>query len=290
MTLLDKRIQQDLTEWLSGKEINAAKNIHDALKSLSTKGLPQYFTGKRDAETVLITLNPGIDSKIADYKGNCQYAKAKDKGLSLEDFIKAYEHELRNYGDRCDEVARYDEFDIKQAAFLTHWENSGLGRSQPTHWDDARFCLDAKKNVLLNKLQLELIPYASSQFKIKKKDIKFLYPFIEILLDEVFSHERKYVIFTSGLFEDLFNSYNQCHPGTFDLSGDKYEFEYKTKAGLPGKKKLHCKVIWINYKEKKQKALIAHSFPMRSLNRAFGIMEEYGHFCYDRFMNKPIQT
>lgn len=78
MTLLelDQRIQRDLEELYNGGiltfiqqfkncKIKAAEQLSMDLfgtsDELSSHGLPGYYTGKRDAATVMVMLNPGSD-------------------------------------------------------------------------------------------------------------------------------------------------------------------------------------------------------------------------------------
>ena len=279
---IDNRILRDITERLKGKEISAAKALapvakmkkSTATQGFSTKGIPGYFCGDRNAKTVVVNLNPGMDAALAD----CLWDIRKDNydKSSPQAFIKDLYDEYKNFGLR--DAARYDEFDIKQAAFLIPWEDSGI--DLPPQIDKKCTCLLAKKNVLCQKLQLELVPYASSKFDINKKNIALFKDYIETLLDEIFAKERKYVIFNSALFVDLFKYYNGAvKTGTFDLRGEHFK-KLKNRNGK-------CSVVYIHFNNRVQKALIAHTFPSQSLCRAFKLMQEYGEFCYRVWLNHP---
>jgi hypothetical protein len=283
---IDERVLRDITERLSGKEITAAKALApaakmrklDATQGFSAKGIPGYFCGDRNAKTVVVNLNPGMDAALAD----CLWDIRKDNynQTSPQAFINDLYEEYKNFGLR--DAARYDEFDIKQAAFLIPWKDSGITLPQEIDNKDKCTCLLAKKNVLCQKLQLELVPYASSRFDIVKNDEnrKLFVPYIDTLLDEIFAKERKYVIFNSAIFVDLFKYYNDAEKTeVFKLGEDCSEILQNRKG--------KCRVVYIHFNDRIQKALIAHTFPSQSLCRAFGLMRKYGEFCYKVWLNHP---
>ena len=283
---IDERILQDITERLSGKEISAAKALapvakmrkSDATQGFSTKGIPGYFCGDRNAKTVVVNLNPGMDAALAD----CLWDTKKENynQSSPQAFINDLYEEYKNFGFR--DAARYDEFDIKQAAFLTPWEGSGIDLPPKPDWNDKCSCLLAKKNVLYQKLQLELIPYASAKFEFDKMDsnMRLLVPYIETLLEEIFAKERKYVIFNSALFVDLFKYYNDAEKTEVFKLGEELSEILKNRKGK-------CRVVYIHFNDRIQKALIAHTFPSQSLCRAFKLMQKYGDFCYREWLSHP---
>lgn len=294
--LLDSKIYKDIEELLDKGEISTAIELGVALctsiTKLSSKGLPGYFCGNRKAKTVVINLNPGISAKKCDEL----WAEVKDRYInkSTDDFVRDFLIWRHDFGindiDPNDpSKLRYDEFDVKQAAFLKSWKNNGINLPSDLDWNNRADCIVAKTRVLSDKLQLELIPYASSKFSVNRKHIHLFRPYIDILLDEIFSEERQYIIFASAIFEKIFEDYNQAYPGTFDLSGH-IETSDPLKPG--GKLRGKCKVISITYKGKTNKALIAHTFASRGLCRAFNLMQKYGEFCYELFIgnqeNKEI--
>lgn len=284
---LDERIKKDLAERLKGNPITAAQKLAPLAKAdkkfqFSTKGLPTYFTGDTDAKTVFVQLNPGMDADLADERWDfdTQY-------FSEENFIEDYKESRRNYGKN--DRLRYDSFDVKQAAFLYGWEDSGinfpeiewsiLDKEQRKHAKETSW-LSAKEHVLMDKLQLELIPYASRKFDIDPDNIYLLDEYVEILLDEIFRTNRTYVIFGGTVFDDLF----QRFPDAFkDLTEKKsIDLNGLQKAdGTPWTSPLYYKIIEMYYNGHTQKALIAYTFPHQGLSNAFGIMGKYGRQCYE---------
>lgn len=288
MTLMDERIEKDLTELYNGGKTPG--NIRDALRlngliqaedrqrSFATRALPLYYVGDRKAQTVMVMLNPGCGVKEANQK-----FKEDIKKRSLKDAcsIENYHIGSENFGHKDKE--RPDPFDVKQAFFLRHWKGSGI--TLPKNLNpkcDKQTKQDAKEIVLTQKLQLELIPYASRAItKFNPQKIHLLVPYVEPLFDEIFSNKRKYVIFCSRLFEDVFKAYNKKHLGTvsFDRSVSFGKLDDSQKSGT-------CSIITINYKNKSLKAIIANTFADQSLTNAYCLMEIYGELCYKEYIKK----
>lgn len=291
MYLLDDRIRKDLEDLYKHQDMAGANSLWGTVekngvkKGFSPRLLPIHFTGNRDAKTVFIMLNPGYgispkkgsNDKLEDLEWNDFKEKTKDYNLSnLDSFVECYKCRSKNYGNL--DFERLDNFDLKQAAFIKSWHGCGVDISDYylCHKDMRKV---AKRNVLMQKLQLELVPYCSPTFdSFVASEIHKLFPYLETILEEIFRVERAYVIFASAKFEELFNEYNKSQSNIFDIP-IKEESKRLTPK-LSGK----CKVIKIKYKGKKIKALIAHTFPHQALPNAYHLMEEYGKFCYDTFL------
>ncbi|MBR4919694.1 MAG: hypothetical protein IKZ62_00015 [Prevotella sp.] len=287
---LDKRIQKDLKDLYNGGATPGV--IKDALglngliqtktgqTSFATKALPGYYTGNRKAKTVMVMLNPGIDVNVANNNLICDILKAS---MVNAGDVKGYHKWCANYGHI--DKSRQDNFDLKQAFFLHYWKNTDIALpkslcAKPK--SDSQTLLDAKEIVLTEKLQLELIPYASSSFSsFTKGKISLVFPFVETLFDEIFSQDRTYVIFCSRKFERVFKEYNKKHPGSIDFKGF-------FSQNIDGSKiKGSCTKICIHYNNKSLNAIIANTFPNQALPNAYYLMEEYGTFCYNVFNNIP---
>ena len=278
--------------------------------SFATRALPVYDGGKRDAKTVMVMLNPGNGVENANREllyelkkrnmskmfrklscGNaCPQVGLNDDDLT--DDIKHYNEFNANYGDW--DRWRMDNFDLKQAFFLRHWENCGVGLDET----NLKYILDnksstkkdvkaevhkrqleEKRKVLMEKRQLELVPYASRSFSsINKEEISEIFPYVETLFHEIFSYDREFVIFCSRKFEEVFKAYsgNKEYPGTIGFIDDKEEYNFKGS-----KLSVSCSVIDINYGGKSIKAIIANTFPNQALPNAYDLMAAYGEFCYN---------
>lgn len=285
---LDQRIRKDLEDLLYNHEISAALELNrsNVLKEpVSTKGLPGYFTGDRKAKTVMVMLNPKQNAEEADWDYRCQVYK-----LFIDDqhgpnvFFNTYIDAMTNYG-RIDKH-RAEPFDLKQAYFLWDWSYCKIDFPKvfPVGCDmenRREIELTAKKNVLMQKLQLELVPYCSSTFGIyKRKKLYLLMPYLETIFDEIFSYERKYVIFCSNVCEFLFDRYNKWKQRAFFIN-------MGIKTPVPTSIGYCTKVnIKRNNDEKEVLAIIAHTFPKRNLARDANRMREYGKACFDHFNTK----
>ena len=279
--------------------------------SFATRALPVYGWGKRDAKTVMVMLNPGNGVENANRELLSELKKRNmskmfkklscgnacpQVGLNnnyLTDDIKHYNDFNANYGDW--DQWRMDNFDLKQAFFLRHWKDCGVGLNE----DNLRYIiekkssnkdeekaevhkrqLEEKRKVLMEKRQLELVPYASRSFSsINKKNISKIFPYVETLFHEIFSYDdRKFVIFCSRKFKEVFQAYSDDnnYPGTIGF------IHYEEKDNFKGSKlTVSCGVIRINYGGKSIKAIIANTFPNQALPNAYALMAAYGEFCYN---------
>lgn len=265
---LDQRIEKDLTELYEGKEITCAKELQSVLE-VSTKGLPQHFVGDRNAKTVFAQLNPGKNVKMADE--DFKKVTANYDRTNAASFIKCYINDKTNFGNI--DAKRKDSFDEKQAAFLKHFEDSGIDipASFPEEKTEA-LCLQAKENVLMQKCQLELLPYCSQRFYVSKQKANALIPYVETLLDEIFRVKRKYVIFGGAIFADLFKK--------MQSENIKVEFLKEEKI-QPVKNPLKAQLVKITKDGKSVNAVIARSFARQDIGHAYNIMAEYGKLCFE---------
>ena len=283
---LDERIQKDLTELYNGGdnqgEIKNALALNGLIQakpgqtSFATRALPGYYAGDRKAKTVMVMLNPGMD--VDEANDNLMYDICKRSMKNAAD--------IENYHQWCVEYGhidrnRLDNFDLKQAFFLHKWKDTGI--SLPNNLcvnskNDKDTLLNAKEAVLTQKLQMDLIPYASSSFSaFNKKMLSLTVPFVETLFDEIFSQDRNYVVFCSKKFEAVFKEYNKVHQGAIDFVATESQI-------IPGSKiNGSCSIVLIHHQNKTVKALIANTFPNQALPNAYHLMEKYGDFCYQQY-------
>lgn len=287
---LDDRLLQDIIELQGENEISAAIELSAIIKPqdaeseshrFSTRGVPHYYYGKREKATVVVNLNPGKAAKIADKE--FENAPEEYKRQPTDLFIENYHKEQRTYALKA-EIA--DSFDVKQAAFLTPWEDNGIDLPRNPDWNDKETRNIAAKRVIDNKLQLELVPYASAKFDFSSRCVELLFPYVDMILDEIFAQERKYIIFQSAKFEEIFKDYNKAHPDTFTLLPlAKTDAPLKADGKFGGR----CRVVKINYNGKTCNALIAHTFPNQGLSRAYDLMQKYGKFCFDEYIKEILK-
>ncbi len=283
-----------------------ADNIKDKI-SFATRALPVYTGGKRGAKTVMVMLNPGKGVKASN---NDLYIELKKRSMftmleklccgvnsgnaNLDEDIENYHYFNTNYGDW--DCNRHDNFDLKQAFFLRDWpKDSEVSLSQDNlkyiiennktekkevKEEVQKLKLEEKRKVLMNKQQLELVPYASRSFSsfADKDKIKKLCPYVDTLLDEIFLQPREYVIFCSRLFNEVFEVYNSNN-GNGEV---RFETVCEYKIEEAGKTlSTSCTPITISFRNKTIKAIIANTFPSQALPNAYKKMAEYGKFCYE---------
>jgi hypothetical protein len=283
---LDERIQKDLTELYNGGdnqgEIKNAVALNGLIQakpeqtSFATRALPGYYAGDRKAKTVLVMLNPGMDVDEANNNLMCDICKRSMKNAA----------DIENYHKWCVEYghidrSRLDNFDLKQAFFLHNWKDTGISLPEnlcASPKSGKQTLLDAKEAVLTQKLQMDLIPYASSSFSTLNNNLLSLtIPFVETLFDEIFSQDRNYVVFCSKKFEAVFKEYNKVHQGAIDFVATESQI-------IPGSKiNGSCSIVLIHHQNKTVKALIANTFPNQALPNAYHLMEKYGDFCYQQY-------
>lgn len=299
-----------LAELFSNKKDN---NSGQSGEVISTHGLPGFFAGDRDAKTVMLMLNPGQDVSLAN-NPITTYDRIKRSGInidSLDDFISTFKKSSENYGEI--DKDRADNFDLKQAAFLKHWD--GWSDKDKTHFagfldsdykkmlkgkidDETKEKINdinkkAKQIVLMQKLSMDLVPYASRKFEgINSEQMKLLFPYLETIFNELFRVERKYVIFCSKFYEKLFIQYNKWEKSKWEIIPEDFDKQKKDSNKVfdqkGNKERLaNCTPITIRNKDngEQRNAIIAHTFPNQSLPNAYERMEEYGKFCFDEWNN-----
>ena len=214
-----KPLKKDLLNLYNEDYIKAARLLNKNLvrNFISDNCKPMYFTGKYDAATVFIMLNPGAKSSNYSFK-----IDEKNKYLDFDDFYQKYVSYHINYG--FIDKNRMDNFDLKQAAFLFGFKDSGINIPDFIQVKEKEIMLRAKENVLMNKLQLELIPYLSVEFvkifdnlDLALKHIDFFAPHIKRILDTITFYERKYVIFGAKQFYYLFQAYKEKGYGQIEF-------------------------------------------------------------------------
>jgi hypothetical protein len=287
MNSILKPLKEDLKSLFEDDVIQSAKNLNNNFKTklFGETQPPMYFNGKFDAKTVFVMLNPGSASDNSySFKKS-----AKHKYSDLNNLYEKHIFENENYGEL--DSGRMDNFDLKQAAFLYEFKDSGLNlsdffdlKNNQEHSKSIR--LNAKKEVLMNKLQLELIPYCSSEFKgllenskQALNNIDILIPHIERVLDTIISHKRKYVIFGAKQFYFLFKAYDAKRPSTIIFYGEQ---NAKIKEL---ENKVYWQIISIKHKEEIINALIPYSFPRKDLPNAYNKMREFGKLCFNDYKN-----
>jgi hypothetical protein len=278
---LKNNILTDLESLFNNNFIAEARKLNTDLGEhyFNENMQPMYFNGKVDAKTVLIMLNPGNGD---DPKYPYSFENHKKDFNSLEDLQNRHIDSLVNFGlNHFND--KLDNFDLKQAAFLHNFKN--LDFEIPNEfWKNDNLKRIAKRNVLMDKLQLEFIPYASRDFKglldninLARQNIVHLKKYIFRVLDAIIEHRRDNVIFCSKQFYNLFSVCQEIEDFNAKIEmGSIREFK-----DTEGKLTLRFSKATIFYKDNIINAGIAHSFASQALPNAYKKMMRYGEFCYN---------
>lgn len=280
LRVLESNILNDLESLFNNNLIAEARNLNEALGNhyFNENMQPMYFNGKLDAKTVMIMLNPGnSDNSKSPYS----FFDDKSKYKSFEEFYKDHLNALINYGTI--DFDRLDNFDLKQAAFLHNFKN--LDFEIPNEfWNTTDLKRIAKRNVLMDKLQLEFIPYPSRDFKglldnrkLATQNIIHLKNYIYRILDIIIEYPRDNIFFCSKQFYNLFSVCKDIVDFNAEIEMEQI-IEFKD---IEGKLTLRFSKVTIYYKDKNINAGIAHSFASQALPNAYKKMMRYGDFCYN---------
>ena len=220
MRMLDE-IKKDLKSLWENNYIESAKDlnnklnegINEELKSdhFHSNLLPMYFTGKLSSKTVLVMLNPGGgDNSSQPYS----FFRDKEAYKSVDELYQKHLLGCEKYVEN--DADRLDNFDTKQAAFLHDFKDLGFEIPNSFWTKDDKTKKEAKKMVLMEKLQLELIPYNSRTFgglinnkKNATKNYSIFEPHLLRVLDTIIQHKRNTVLFCSKQFHSLLFAANK---------------------------------------------------------------------------------
>lgn len=247
--------------------------------------LPFYYIGNPQAETVMVMLNPGADKENYRFSetDKASFRSKKGEAANLIELFLEHTKYAEEFGEI--EFNSLDNFDLKQAAFLHGFSNLNFEIPR-LFWHDLMLKRIAKRNVMMGKLQLEFIPYASREFP-PIMDTYFracanyviLEPYLVNLLDAIIQFPRTNILFCSKQFLNLLNASRQLGSIIDSLITGPLE------SLQVGKLTLRYTNLVIVYKNTQIKGGIVHSFANQALPNAFEKMAEYGTFCYSKLHN-----
>ena len=250
----EETIKQDIDQLLATGRIQRAIELSSITgEYFSSTHFPLYFTGTLDSEIVLIHLNPQ-ENQMAKFTFN-----------SFEQYISY----CSNFGEltygKAKETGYRSPFDENQIYFLRPF---GVIKFVEEKTERDKY-INLEK-VCSEKLQLELIPYASREFKSNVLTSEAIRPHVDRLISVISAFPRKYVLFCGQVFSQIFRQYLVKKPDAFYLiKGDgtltksKYKFCFINISGV--------------------KAGIAQSYAMQSLKGH--LMAQYGQQCKELYDN-----
>lgn len=263
----------------------------------SHHGTPHYPTRNFEAPTVFVHLNPGASlgdtSNFENFFAqkwdsvNFYNQHGLNNNSTIEEIIEKYAYDWEWYArNRFGRDNQRDNFDFKQACFLKGFPNNGIDLKEGYDYEVQKF---NSINVLDQKLQLELFPYASNTIdtslldKIFCKKPELITPHLERMLNIISLYPHKYIIFGSRIYDSLFKLYDNNIERIIDYISQEQRFEGITKRALT------FTFIRLKWKNKLIDAGIAHSFPRRDLPNAYEKMAQYGELCADFYINEQLK-
>lgn len=259
-----KIIETDFIQWKKSGHCQRAIHLNEKIGyDYFDTSNPQYFVGNLESEIVLVHLNPkrGQSKNGNDKKG--WYKACPENYRNFDDYLNNFLHFGEKHYGETSEKKHKSLFDHKQIRFLRPFNVLKLNNQ------DKYINL---KNVIDDKLQLELVPYGSPNFNYKKIDSKILQPFVHDLIGLISAYDRKYIIFCGRVFIDLLEPY---------LSKiKKYKFNVKKNNGTDFRFDFDIINIEITFNDMKINATIAPQFALNGYSE-----ERYGKKIKDLYCN-----
>ena len=240
----------DVEQLLNRGSIDRAVGLtRDTGMPFDAAGSPMYFTGAFESPIVLVHLNAKLNEKLSSHRY-----------LDFDDYF--LKHRAFGFSHWGLDPHYYSAFDLKQVRFLRPF---GVIEFRPTtevgHLrTNAALAID-------QKLQLELIPYASSTFETAKFPKNILEPHFARILAAVASYPRRYVIFCGAVFDDLLEG------NGYVTSRKEHRFHLPTADGL-SKNEYGFSNVRLSFEGMNIHAGIARSFAIQGIP-----MDAYGAAC-----------
>lgn len=241
-------------------ELHSVGRISRAADLVKSTGLdfeptyfPMYFTGDFASRLVVVHLNPKLNTRL----GGPRFA-------DFDAYIDAHARFGFHHWDQ--DPAYRSAFDHKQVRFLRPF-----GAIDFLSATDARSKRRNASMAIDHKLQLELIPYPSSNFPKAAFSRDSLRPHFERVLGVIAAYPRSHVLFCGAIFDDL-----QARSGLL-LARREHRFHLATKAGT-SKAQYRFSNVTIEHDGRPIPAGIAGSFATQGLP-----MPAYGQRCYELY-------
>lgn len=253
-------IKDDLDDLRAAGEMRRAAELADQTgEDLAAHVLPMYFTGRFDAQLVLIHLNPKLDRERAR-------TTAPDLDTYLDGHIRYGHH---TWGS---DPSYRSAFDHKQVRFLRPFGIIDFvpGASGADKRENAERVID-------EKLQLELVPYASREFRTSRFRPRLLAPHFERVLNVVADHPRQIVLFCGAVFDRLLEESGLL------LARRDHEFRLPKSDGSMTEGLYSLSNLLIDHHGTPIRAGLARQFAMQGLPAS-----EYGQRCAELY-NEPFE-
>jgi hypothetical protein len=251
--LLDEA-RNDAEDCFAGRAVRRATLLSEETGlDFADQSFPMYFTGDFASRLVLVHLNPKLSDRLSE--------------VTYPDF-EAYFDAHRRFGYHHWELdpTYRSAFDHKQVRFLRPFNAIDfVDETVPGH-STANLV-----RALDNKLQLELIPYASRTFAASDFTSETLAPHFERVLGVIAAYPREYVIFCGVVFDRLLSV------GDFVVEREDHRFHLPTTRGTSVSEYRFSNVTF-RFHDTTIHAGIAQSFATQGLP-----MPAYGAKCHELY-------
>ncbi|MBQ0052480.1 MAG: hypothetical protein KBT11_10535 [Treponema sp.] len=273
-------------DWKNYGKCSEADYYNDGIQLENDKFddcFPHFFTGDSNSEFVMVQLNPrrARDGKTKDFnRYHIKFDEIIDE--NQKNYFKSYDNYLqyfKEFGKRqyIETVGYKSTFDKNQLLFLLAFADF-FGFKDGDSNTNLAFSID-------KKLQLELVPFGSPDFNTAKvlKTCDLSKP-LERILGFIAKHERKYVIFCSGEFEEIL----KLNPRFVKQYLPIEPFKLVKKDNSLTKNNYKIIKLVLNVDGKKIKAVIAPGYASKSLKG--NLRTQYGEKIKAAFdeMNKSV--
>lgn len=259
---MDKLIEvmkEDIAEFHNTRKIERAKKfVNETGMHVNHNEYPSYFFGNPNTKFVLVHLNPKQKDNHSEKHENAFKFKDFDDHFNFHKNFGKFQ-----YNKLMTKKSKFG-FDLKQIEFIKPFKAIDLNN------DDIFVNL---QKVIDDKLQLELVPFGSDNFKTNLMTPKTLKPYIDLALETIVSQPRDYVIFCGNVFEKLLTPYI--------VEKQDYSFKLIKKDGTMAKNNTRFSKVILDYRGQKFTAGIAHSFAQQGLTGS--IMNKYGQQCFELY-------
>lgn len=249
-----QHLKNAYVEWQTIGFCNEAQNLNQLIgEEYFCVTNPHFFTGKLDAEIVLVHLNP----KRNKDKNTNSFTKTKpeENGFkTFADYLNYYQNFGNiNYGKSAPRKHK-SPFDYKQIRFLRPLNILPFSSTDVYH---------NLETVIDSKLQIELVPFGSEDFNYRKVGVNNITPFINRILALIESFNRKYIIFCGVVFETILKPYT--------IQETKHVFNLEKKNGNQTQSSFELINLKLQFNNKIIQCAIAPQFAKQGYP-----IEEYG--------------
>lgn len=232
-------LKKNYTEWIYNGECQLAIKLNQTIGEVYfDTANPHFFTGNLNAKIVMVQLNPKREKK--DFS---------QKAMASHDYyLDFYSNYGRNiYGEDSKREFK-SKFDQKLIRFLRPLELIDLNS------------IDVFKNlenVVDKKLQIELIPFGSSNFDYLKIPRFELDKYIELILSLITAVERSCVIFGGRVFSQILSP--------FIVHKELHRFKLKKINGELTKNEYEIEKLSLSYEGKSINVFVAPHFAIQGM-------------------------